>query len=76
MGVRFSTAELRSFRVERLAAPDADASGLRGPCLANHPLTMKNTVRIGRAGYRCRICRRTTSSESLKRVSSKSLPED
>jgi transposase-like protein len=32
----------------------------RGPCKAGHPVTLENTVRVGKAGYRCRECRRAT----------------
>ena len=59
--------EIRRFRVKRLADPAADASHLRGPCLDHHEVTLENTVRIGRAGYRCRLCRRRAANRWLQR---------
>ena len=63
---RVASRELRQFRVTRMAAPNAIASHLRGPCAASHPLTLENTVRIGRSGYRCRMCRRQLANASRR----------
>jgi hypothetical protein len=59
--------EIRLFRVARLAEPEADASHLRQECASGHPVTMGNTVPVGKAGYRCRQCRRELAYRSLQR---------
>lgn len=43
------------------------AAHLRGPCAAGHPVTIENTRRIGKAGYRCRMCRSIISAASRRR---------
>jgi transposase-like protein len=58
--------ELRVVDAIRLMAADvvrsmSEASKLRGRCQAGHPVTMENTVRVGKAGYRCKECRRSTA---------------
>jgi transposase-like protein len=45
-----------------------EASKLRGPCKAGHPVTLENTQRIGDAGYRCKECRRKISRESARKM--------
>ena len=65
---RVASREIRQFRVTRMAAPHAVASHLRGPCVADHPVTLENTVRIGRAGFRCRLCRRKLADASRRQA--------
>jgi transposase-like protein len=45
---------------------------LRGPCVADHPVTMANTQRVGDAGFRCRECRRKIARDSARRRSARS----
>jgi hypothetical protein len=65
---RPSSQELRDFRLALLRDPDAGAEHLRGSCRRGHPVTLRNTVSLGRTGYRCRVCRQRTSLESLHRA--------
>jgi hypothetical protein len=51
---RASSQELRMFRLALLQNPDGGAEHLRGPCRRGHPVTLRNTVRLGSGGYRCR----------------------
>ena len=55
--------ELRQFRVKRYATPDATAFHLRGSCAARHVVTYENTVSVGSAGYRCRLCRQKAAND-------------
>jgi hypothetical protein len=64
---RATSSEIRQFRSRRMENPGGDASHLRGPCRQGHSITLENTVHIGKAGWRCRACRRRVARESLHR---------
>ena len=64
---RHFSLETRMFRLAVLQDPEAGAAHLRRPCREGHPVTLGNTVRIGRAGYHCRLCRRAIALKSLHR---------
>jgi hypothetical protein len=51
-------------RIEEIA----EAYRLRGPCKAGHPVTLKNTQRVGNGGYRCKECRRKITRESARKM--------
>jgi hypothetical protein len=50
-----------------LSRPDGDHPS-RGACRYGHPNTTENTQRIGKAGYRCKECRRKIARESARKM--------